>query len=145
MSNAARKQLGIQPEVIRNIDMHEVLSIHDLHVGQGVMYQDSSTKQWHPAVITSVCQEKRGYMITISDGVVYRKMQAHLKPCTPQNKNSEAVQCVSQLVPKSDHMQPVKQSMAQCYHKKSSQVMNQSQVHTTRPKRDTKPPVKFDL
>ena len=55
MSNAARKQLGIQPEVIRNIDKHEVLPTHDLHVGQSVMYQDSVTKQWHPAVITSLC------------------------------------------------------------------------------------------
>ena len=39
MSNAARKQLGIQPEVIRNIDKHVVLPTHDLHVGQHVMYQ----------------------------------------------------------------------------------------------------------
>ena len=32
MSNAARKQLGIQPEVIRNIDKHEQLHVptHDL-------------------------------------------------------------------------------------------------------------------
>ena len=37
MANAARKQLGIQPEVIRNIDKHEVLPTHDLHVGQSVM------------------------------------------------------------------------------------------------------------
>ena len=44
MSNAARKQFGIQPEVIRNIDKHEVLPGHDLHVGQSVMYQDSVTK-----------------------------------------------------------------------------------------------------
>ena len=44
MSNAARKQLGIQPEVIRNIDKHEVLPIHELHVGHSVMYQDSVTK-----------------------------------------------------------------------------------------------------
>ena len=55
MSNVATKQLGIQPEVIRNIDKHEVLPTHDLHVGQSVMYQDSVTKQWHPAVITSLC------------------------------------------------------------------------------------------
>ena len=44
MYNAARKQLGIQPEVIRNIDKHEVVPTHDLHVGQNVMYQDSVTK-----------------------------------------------------------------------------------------------------
>ena len=55
MSNAARKQLGIQPEVIRNIEKEEVLHTHDLHVGQSVMYQDSVIKQWHPAVTTSLC------------------------------------------------------------------------------------------
>ena len=42
MSNSARKQLGIQPEVIRNSDKHAVLSTLDLHVGQQVMYQDSA-------------------------------------------------------------------------------------------------------
>ena len=141
MSNAARKQLGIQPEVIRNIDKHEILPTHDLYVGQSVMYQDSVTKQWHPAVITSLCQEKRSYMITNSDGAVYRKTQAHLKYFTPQNKKSQAVPCMSQLMAQSDHMQPVKQSD----HKKSSQVNNQLQVHTSRPKRDAKPQVKLDL
>ena len=29
MSNAARNQLGIQPEVLRNIDKHEKLPTHD--------------------------------------------------------------------------------------------------------------------
>ena len=45
----------------------------------------------------------------------------------------------------SDHMWPVKQLMAQSDHKKSSQVNNQPQVQTSRPKKDTKPPVKLDL
>ena len=127
--------------MIRNIDKHEVLPTHDLNVGQSVIYQDNVTKKWHPAVITSLCQEKRSYIITTSDGVAYRKMQAHFKPYTPQNKKSQAVQCVSQPMAQSDYTQPVKQSD----HKKSPQVNNQSQVHTSRCKRDTKPPVKFDL
>ena len=125
MSNAAKKQLGIQPEVIRNIDKLEVLPTHDQHVAQSVMYQDSVTKRWHPAIITSLCQEKRSYMIGTSDGVVYRKTQVHFKQYTPQNKMSQAVQCVSQLMTQSDHMQPVKQLMAQSDYKKSSQVNNQ--------------------
>ena len=58
MSNAARNQLGIQPEVLRSIDKYEWLHTHDLHVGQHVMYQDSVTKQWHPAIITTLCQER---------------------------------------------------------------------------------------
>ena len=33
MLHAARKQLGIQPEVVRNSDKHAVLPTHDLHVG----------------------------------------------------------------------------------------------------------------
>ena len=45
LSNATRKQLGTQPEVLRNIDKHEVLPTHDLHVGQSVMYLDSVTMQ----------------------------------------------------------------------------------------------------
>ena len=59
---------------------------------------------------------------------------------TEQEVTSSAV-CVSQLMAQSDHMWPVKQ----CDHKKSSQVNNQLQIHTSRPNRDTKPPVKFDL
>ena len=44
MFNPVRKQLGIQPEVNRNIDKHDILPTHDLHVGQNVMYQYSMTK-----------------------------------------------------------------------------------------------------
>ena len=44
MCSAARKQFGIQPEVLRNIDKHEKLPTHGLHVGQHVMYQDSVSK-----------------------------------------------------------------------------------------------------
>ena len=95
MSNAARKQLGIQPEMLRNIDKHEWLSTDELHVGQHVMYQDSVTKWWHPAIITSSCQDKRNYKIKTSDGVFYQKTQAHLKPYTPQNKNTQSTQPLS--------------------------------------------------
>ena len=45
MSNAARKHLEIQAEVLRNIDKHEKLPTHDLYVGQHVTYQDSVTNQ----------------------------------------------------------------------------------------------------
>ena len=44
MSNAARKQLGIQPEIIWNYDKHAVLPTYDLNVGQHVIYQDSESK-----------------------------------------------------------------------------------------------------
>ena len=35
------------------------------------MYQDSVTKQWHPAIIANLFQEKRSYNIKVSDGVFY--------------------------------------------------------------------------
>ena len=44
MSNAGRKELGIWPEVVRNSNKHTALPIHDLHVGQHVMFQDSTSK-----------------------------------------------------------------------------------------------------
>ena len=47
MSSVARDQFGIQPEVLSNIDKHEQLPTHGLHVGQHVMHQDSVTKEWH--------------------------------------------------------------------------------------------------
>ena len=59
MSNAASKQLGIQPEVARNSDKHSALPSNDLHVGQHVMFQDSTSKHWYPAVIESLCPEPR--------------------------------------------------------------------------------------
>ena len=144
-SNAARNQLGIQPEVFRNIDKHEKLPTHDLHVGQNAMYQDSVTKPWHPAIITNLCKEKRSYKVKTSDGVFYQEIQAHLKPYTPQNKNTQSTQPVSQLMAQSHHKQPVIQLMAQPYCKKFLPVNNPTQVTTSRPKRDTNPPVKLDL
>ena len=69
----ARKLLGIQPEVVRNNDKHPVLPTHDLHVGQDVMYQDSTSKHWYPAVIQSLCPEARSYKILTRDGIVNRK------------------------------------------------------------------------
>ena len=134
MSNAAKKQLCIQPEVIRNSDKQVVLPMHDLHVSQQVMYQDSESKHWYPAVIESLCPEPRSYKIITRDGITYRKTQAHLKPYTPQNKMSQSTQYVYYPMAQSNHMQPVKQSE----HKKT-QVKNKTQVQTSRPKRDTKP------
>ena len=61
MFNAAKNKLRIQLEVLRNIDKHDKLPTHDLHVGQHVMFLDSASKQWHPAIITSLCQEKHSY------------------------------------------------------------------------------------
>ena len=44
MSNAARNKLGIESEVLRNIDKHDKLSMHDIHVGQHIIFQNSASK-----------------------------------------------------------------------------------------------------
>ena len=134
LSNATRKQLGIQPEIVTNPDKHPALPTHDLHVGQQVMYQDSTSKHWHPAVIKSLCSEPRSYKIITRDGIVYRKAQSHLKPFTLQNKMSQSSKCVSFPMAQSNHMWQVKTEL-----KMKSQVNNHMQVQTSRPKRDTKP------
>ena len=140
MSNAARKQLGMQPEIIRNSDKHARLRTHNHNVDQHVMYQDSARKHWYQVVISSLCSEPRSYKIITRDGIVYRQTQSHLKPFTHQNKMSQSTKCVSSLMAQSNHRWPVKTES-----KKKSQVNNQSQAQTSRPKRDTKPPVKLDL
>ena len=71
--NEARKQLGIQPEIIRNSDKHAALPTNDLNVSHHMMYQDSTSKLWYPAVIDSLCSEPRSYKIITRDGIVYRK------------------------------------------------------------------------
>ena len=76
LSNAVRKQLGIQPEIVRNSDKHAVLPKHDLCLGQQVMYQDSARKCWYPAVIDSLCSEARSYKISTRGGIVHRKTQS---------------------------------------------------------------------
>ena len=153
MSNAARNKIAIQPEVLRNIGKHDKLPTHDLHVGQHVMFQDSTSKQWHWAIITSLCQEKCSYKIKTSDDVVYQKMQntpqalhtpkqATSVTTTPQatNETTDAT-----TMPQPHHKQPMKQLMAQPNHNKMLPENNLSQVTTSRPKRDTKVPVKLDL
>ena len=55
MSNVARKQLGLDPRQPRNKYKNEHLPSHDLHLGQDVMFQDSTSKWWFPTIITSLC------------------------------------------------------------------------------------------
>ena len=80
ISNAARKQLGIDCENLKTKHKNEHLPLHDLYLDQVVMYQDSTSKHWFPATITKLCQERRSDIITTKEGVQYRKTEAHLKP-----------------------------------------------------------------
>ena len=80
MSNAARHQLGLQPEKLQTVHKNEHLPSHDLYIGQDIMYQDVANKQWYSATITSLCVQPRSYNIATRDGITYRKTQAHLMP-----------------------------------------------------------------
>ena len=58
MSNAAKHQLGLQPEKLRNVNKNEHLSSPDLHIGQDVvikMLQASSSIQ--PLSPVYVCSQ----------------------------------------------------------------------------------------
>ena len=111
---------------------------HDLNVDQHVIYHNAASKHWYQANIDSLCSEPRSCKIITGDGILYRKAQSHLKSFTPQNKIPQSYKCVSSQMTQSYHMQPVKTES-----KKKSQV--NTQVQTSRPKRDTKLPVKLDL
>ena len=87
MCNSARRQLGLEAEKGRTKTKNENLPLHDLYIGQDVMMQDPTSKQWSPAVITKPCTEPRGYQVSTSDNVTYRKMQVHLKMYKPEMKS----------------------------------------------------------
>ena len=78
MSNAACRKLGIAAEQ-RTANKNQHLPLHDLYIGQEVMYQDSVTKRWFPATIKALCPEPRSYQIQTTKGVIYRRTQNHLK------------------------------------------------------------------
>ena len=61
MSNAARRQLCLSPEQLRVNTKNEYVPSHDLCVGQDIMFQDSISKRWFPATITSLHKEPRSY------------------------------------------------------------------------------------
>ena len=80
LSNAAKKQMGIQRKELRCGHKNQHLPTHDLSLNQTVMYQEPVSKKWYPAKITGLCDEPRSHIITTEEGTQYRKTQAHLKP-----------------------------------------------------------------
>ena len=93
MSNVARMQYRMGPEQLRMKSKNEQLPTHDLHIGQSGMCQDPVTKRWYPAIISSLYQEPRSYKIRTRDGIIYRKMQNHLKPYHPQHNKDKINNC----------------------------------------------------
>ena len=86
LSNAAKRQMGIQDEELRTGYKNQHLPTHNLCLEQTVMYQEPTSKKWYPATITKLCKEPRSYIITTADGTQYRRMQMHLKPYQPRNQ-----------------------------------------------------------
>ena len=126
MSSKARKQLGLDCDNLRNKNKNEHLPLHDLHIDQEVMYQDSKSKQWYPATITRLCKDPRSYIITTKKGVQYSKTQTHSKPYQPQAENSE-----DEHLLQSNHMWTVKSE--------TKKPHNIDHLVQSRPKRDIKP------
>ena len=97
MSKAARKQIGTQPEVIRNSDKHAVLPTQATHIGQPMMFQDSTSKCWYPDV-NVLCFESRSYMITTMVSVNPVKIQSnHMWPVKAELKKKSQVNTKSQI------------------------------------------------
>ena len=63
MSKTARKQIGTQPETIRNTHKHSVIPTQAPHVGQPMMLQDSTSKHLYPDV-SVLCPDSRSFKIT---------------------------------------------------------------------------------
>ena len=111
----------------------KVLPSHDYHVGQCVVYQDpdNTIKWWYPATITSLCAEKRTYMINDTNCTMYKLMQAHLMSYTLQDKNCQSTQCeymwpVKPAMTQTSHMWSVKPAMPQTSHMHPVKVIEQS-------------------
>ena len=79
LSNAVKKQMGIQSEELRCRQKNQHLPTHDLSLNQTVMYQEPVSKKCYPAKITRLCDELRSYIITTKEGTQYRKTQTYLK------------------------------------------------------------------
>ena len=75
---------SVHYEELRNINKNEQLPMLDLHVGQNVMFQDATSRQWYPATITSLCSEPRSYNI-ITRWYYLQKDTCNLNPYTPVN------------------------------------------------------------
>ena len=120
MLNAANRQPGIAAEQI-TANKNQHLPVHNLHIGQEVMYQDSVTIRWFPATIKAFCPEPRSYQILTTKGVIYRRTQNHLK----QYKSYQKTQKGEQL--------------------NQNNINNNVNLQQSSPKRQMKIPVKLNL
>ena len=57
------------------------------------MYREPSDKRWYPTTVVQQLPEKRSYLITTNDNVIYRKRQVHLIPYIPKKKVQQQKLC----------------------------------------------------
>ena len=92
LSYAAKVQMGINhaprltAEILQVKDKLLSSLTHNIPIGQNIVYREPNDKRWYPATVIQQLPEKRSYLIRTKDNVVYRKMQVHLKPYTPEKK-----------------------------------------------------------
>ena len=143
LSHAAKVQMGInhapQPtaEILHVKDKLLSSPTHDISIGQNVMHREPNDKRWYPATVIQQLPEKRSYFIRMKDNVVYRKMQVHLKPYTPEKKIEP-----SELY-KKDNGQSLEYN--QCVNNEQSTDNNQNIKNNQRPKHNIKPLNRLDL
>ena len=87
MSNAARKQQGLDCEDLRTKYQNGHLPSHDIF--ESSSYVSRTSYQKMASSNYKLCQEPRSYIITTKEGVQYRKTQAHLKSYHPQDRTSK--------------------------------------------------------
>ena len=88
ISNAARKQLGLDSEDVRTKYKNEHLPLHDLHLNQAVMYQDPTTKRWFPATITKPVSRTKKLHHNNNRGWPIQKNSSSLEAIPPSRQES---------------------------------------------------------
>ena len=143
LSYAAKVQMGINhapvPTAVILCVRVKLLSspTYDIPVSQNLMYREPNDKRWYPATVIQQLPEKRSYLIRTNNNVVYRKMQVHLKPYTPEKK----VQLPE--LHKKDNEQSIDNN--QYVNNEQSIDNNQSIKIKQKPKHNIKPPNRLDL
>ena len=97
-SHAAKVKMGINHASIPNAEILHAKDViicptHDLPIGQNVMHREPSDRRWYPITVIQQLPEKRTCLIKTNDNVIYRKMQAHLKPYIPKTKVQQPELC----------------------------------------------------
>ena len=129
--HAAKVKMGINhapiptAEILHVKDKSLSTPIHNIPIGQNVIYSKPNDRRWYPTTVIQQLLEKRIYLIKTNDNVIYRKMQVHLKPYIPEMKAQQPELCKINNDQSADN--------------------NQSVIINQRPKHNIKPPNRLRL